>query len=388
MDVVAFIPVRGGSKSIPLKNIKPLGGRPLVHWTMLAALECGRFQRVFVATEDDRIREVAGQIRDPRLEIVDRDPLTATDTASTESALLDFARARSFNKIALIQATSPLVTGEDLKGAIEKMVRVGADSILSVTREHRFRWRSRPDGGVEAVNYDPLRRPRRQDWDGELLENGAFYITTRAALLSSGCRLSGRIESWEMGRESALELDEPEDWADAEKLLARRGPARDIEKRAQAIDLIVTDVDGVLTDAGMYYGPDGERLKKFNTRDGMGIELWRKAGYRVAIMTGERTPIVEKRAAKLKIDRVEMGVSDKASAIEKLAREEALDLENIAFLGDDINDLDAMGRVGLAAAPADASAANKAVAHYVCAARGGGGCLRELIELLLRHKKY
>ena len=183
MDTVAFIPVRGGSKSIPRKNIKPLLGTPLVLWTMRAALACPKISLLYVASEDPEIRRVANRITDDRLSVIDRDPQTATDQATTESALLDFARKHDFGRVVLIQATSPLLTGADLTGALEKMDKCQADAMLSVTRAHRFLWKPYPDGTVTPINYDPLRRPRRQEWDGELMENGAFYITSREALM-------------------------------------------------------------------------------------------------------------------------------------------------------------------------------------------------------------
>ncbi len=385
METVAFIPVRGGSKSIPHKNIRSLAGRPLVHWTMLAALDCPQIDKLYVASEDSTIREVAAQISSDRLAVIDRDPATATDEATTESALVEFAQNHRFDRVILIQATSPLLTGSDLSGAIENLDQSKADSLLSVTRQHRFLWQAKSDGTMSPTNYDPLHRPRRQDWNGELFENGAFYITSRRALLETGCRISGRVDAWEMSSDTAVELDEPYDWDIAEQQLQhKKGLA--IAERCASIELLVTDVDGVLTDAGMYFGDDGEVLKKFNTRDGMGLGMWQKAGFRAAIMTSEDTPIVKSRAAKLKIDRVFLGVKDKGKEIEELARKEGLSLDQVAFIGDDINDLPALKKVGLAACPSDALGAVKKEAHYICKQKGGGGCVREFVDLLMKFR--
>jgi N-acylneuraminate cytidylyltransferase len=382
MDTVAFIPVRGGSKSIPHKNIKPLAGRPLVHWTMLAALDCPQIDKVYVASEDQTIREVAAQISSDQLEVIDRDPATATDEATTESALLEFAAKYPFDRVVLIQATSPLLRSSDLSDAIEKLDVSKANSLLSVTRQHRFIWKSKANGSISPANYDPQNRPRRQDWNGELFENGAFYITTRKALLESGCRISGQVDAWEMAAETALELDEPHDWAVAEQQLQQKRGAT-LAERCKSIELLVTDVDGVLTDAGMYFGAEGEVLKKFNTRDGMGLGRWQKAGFKAAIMTSENTPIVKSRAAKLKIDRVFLGVKDKGKELDALVKKEGLSLDQVAFIGDDINDLPALKKVGLAACPSDALGAVKKAAHYICKQPGGGGCVREFVDLLM-----
>jgi YrbI family 3-deoxy-D-manno-octulosonate 8-phosphate phosphatase len=149
------------------------------------------------------------------------------------------------------------------------------------------------------------------------------------------------------------------------------------------VRLLCVDVDGVLTDAGMYYGPDGEVLKKFNTRDGMGLARLREAGVAVAIISGEDSAIVHARAAKLKIDDVFCGASNKRVAIDELCSRHGLDLNEVAFIGDDLNDLPALECVGLACAVADAAEPVQAIAHYVTQRRGGDGAVRELCEFLI-----
>ena len=147
--------------------------------------------------------------------------------------------------------------------------------------------------------------------------------------------------------------------------------------------LLCVDVDGVLTDAGMYYGPDGEVLKKFNTRDGMGLARVREAGVAVAIISGEDSAIVHARAAKLKIDDVFCGASDKLSAVRELCAKHVMTLDEVAFVGDDLNDLPALEQVGLACAVADAAEQVQAVARYVTRRRGGDGAVREVCELII-----
>ena len=153
--------------------------------------------------------------------------------------------------------------------------------------------------------------------------------------------------------------------------------------RARKVRLLCVDVDGVLTDAGMYYGPDGEVLKKFNTRDAMGLARVREAGVAVAIISGEDSAIVHARAAKLNIDDVFCGVANKRLAIDELCQRHGLALDEVAFIGDDLNDLPALECVGLACAVADAAEPVQAVAHYVTRQRGGNGAVRELCELLI-----
>jgi 3-deoxy-D-manno-octulosonate 8-phosphate phosphatase (KDO 8-P phosphatase) len=156
--------------------------------------------------------------------------------------------------------------------------------------------------------------------------------------------------------------------------------------RLKKIKLLATDVDGVLTDSGMYYSENGDELKKFNTRDGMGLVLLRNAGIKVAIVTSEDTKIVERRAAKLKIADLFQGARDKVAALEIIMKRHSLQWDEIAYIGDDVNDLEVMKRVGFAATPFDGTDQNKKTAHYVTKKKGGEGCVREICDMILALK--
>jgi YrbI family 3-deoxy-D-manno-octulosonate 8-phosphate phosphatase len=156
-----------------------------------------------------------------------------------------------------------------------------------------------------------------------------------------------------------------------------------IEPRLRAIRLLAMDVDGVLTDAGMYYTDTGAELKKFNTRDGQGIAMIRALGLKTAIITSEQTSIVSQRAAKLKIDHLRLGSTDKHSDLLGILEAEGLSTEQVCYVGDDVNDVEVLGSVGLAVVVHDATRRPRARAHYVTAAPGGGGAIREVCELIL-----
>ena len=220
--IIAFIPVRGGSKSISGKNIKLLAGKPLVHWVVEAALACNEINKVYIATDCDKIRQSLNSFAGlSKFSIFNRGAETATDDATTESAMLEFAHQYEFDQMVLIQATSPLLTTTDLEKGIAR-VTSGYDSLLSVVKQKRFVWSEAQDGQIVPQNYNLDDRPRRQDFSGYWVENGAFYITNRKALLGSHCRLSGRIGYLEMAEESYLELDEPSDWIAVEQLLQQK----------------------------------------------------------------------------------------------------------------------------------------------------------------------
>lgn len=222
MGDIAFIPVRGGSKSIPLKNIRPLCGRPLVYWTVKAACECGRLDRVFVSTDNEEIRLTVENFGLDKVTVVDRSAETASDTASTESAMLEFAERHEFENIVLIQATSPLLTASDLDKGFTLYDKPDCDSVFSAVRRYQFLWTGEPDGMAFPQNYDIYHRPRRQEYDGYLIENGAFYITSKERLITTGNRISGNIKAAEMDSNTIFEIDEPEDWIIMETLLRER----------------------------------------------------------------------------------------------------------------------------------------------------------------------
>jgi YrbI family 3-deoxy-D-manno-octulosonate 8-phosphate phosphatase len=150
------------------------------------------------------------------------------------------------------------------------------------------------------------------------------------------------------------------------------------------IKLFLTDVDGVLTDAGMYYSEKGDELKKFNTHDGKGIELLRKAGIKTGIITTENTVIVKNRAQKLKVDYLHQGVQDKLSVARQICEKENFSLNEVAYIGDDINDIELLENVGVAACPANAIDDVKRVDSIIPLQKAGGnGALREFIKSIL-----
>lgn len=149
------------------------------------------------------------------------------------------------------------------------------------------------------------------------------------------------------------------------------------------IRLFATDVDGVLTDGGMYYGESGDELKKFNTRDGMGIKLLQRAGLITALITQEETKLVARRGEKLAIPEIHQRVFDKLSRLREIAARHEIALEGVAYMGDDVNDLETLQAVGFSATPADGVASVQNKVTYVCRAKGGEGAVREVADMIL-----
>jgi len=161
---------------------------------------------------------------------------------------------------------------------------------------------------------------------------------------------------------------------------------KQLQDKIKSIKALVMDVDGVLTDGGMYYSETGDEVKKFNTKDAQGIELLMKKGFLVAIITKEKTQIVERRARKMKVADLFQGVENKLIVLKEYASTNHTALDQIAYIGDDINDLSILREVGLPIAVRDAISDVKEVAQYVTKARGGAGAVREVCDLFLRNE--
>lgn len=375
MRWVALLPLRGGSKSIPGKNLRAIAGRPLYAWSLEAALASQCFDTVYVASDSPAIRDDARARFGDRIRVIDRAPENATDTATSESVMLELLAKLECDVLALIQATSPLTRAEDFRAARAQFEREALDSLLTGVEVKRFFWTR---SGL-PLNYDPAHRPRRQDFPGTLMENGAFYFTRSTLLAQTGSRLGGHVGVHVMGEECAAELDEPADWAVIETLLRRRLTA------AENIRMIVVDVDGTLTDGGMYYDAQGEALKKFNTRDAKGLLMLRDAGVRVCVVTQENSAVVHARMRKLGITDYFPGITDKPAWLKEARERWQLQPMQIAYIGDDVNDVECLCSVGLACCPADAVPEVRSVVQYVSSAPGGGGAVREVCDLIRLH---
>ncbi|PZX14281.1 N-acylneuraminate cytidylyltransferase [Breznakibacter xylanolyticus] len=382
MAVIGFVPVRGGSQSIPLKNIRMFCGYPLVYWVVRALSDATSIDRVVVATDSDDIEKVINELSLPKTTVYRRLSSNATDVASTESVMLEYieyAQLSLTDVFVLAQATSPFTTADSIDGALQLYEAGRYDSLLSCVRQKRFFWN---DNGT-PMNYDHCHRPRRQDFNGLWMENGAFYVNKVAGIMKERNRLSGIIGIYEMPSHTAVEIDDPDDWLVAELLFRQHNRSCCDKGR---IKLFLSDVDGVLTDAGMYYTENGDELKKFNTRDGMGFSLLQQAGVKTGVITTENTAIVDRRAKKLRLNYVIQGKRDGgklASALD-ICREEGISIHEVAYIGDDINCLDLLSQVGLAACPSDAVDQVKRIPGiHILSKKGGEGVVRELADYVL-----
>lgn len=371
--IVALVPLRAGSKSIPHKNIKLMAGRPLCYWSIKAAVECPYISRVYVSTESTKIKKIVLSFGFDKVTIINRPKRLASDSASTESVMLHAAGLIDFNVMVTLQATSPLTQSQDLKSAIRLFEKRENDSMLSAVIIKRFfwNWDNRP------MNYDPMNRPRRQEFKGTFMENGSFYITTRETLMKYKNRLGGNIGIYLMGDEHAIEIDEPKDWQVVEKMIL----AREIKPLMKDIALIITDFDGVLTDNRVFVNKNGDETVVCNRADGLAVNHFSKKGIKVVCLSTEVNKVVKKRCDKMGIQTYQ-GIENKIIYLKKILKENKIDKKRCLYIGNDINDLECLQYVGHPVIPSDANLLLKEFNFYTTHACGGSGVLREVYKLM------
>ena len=382
MKQIGFIPLRKGSKGIPNKNKRKMVGRPLFTWVLGEAI-FSELDEIIVYTDDVTIIDFIEKEYHwtNKIKALLRSEKSASDTASTEMAMIEYCESidYGFDIFCLLQATSPFTTSKDINACLSKL-EDGFNSALTVVNTHRFLW----DKDGNALNYKPQERPRRQDFEGLLIENGAVYAVTKKALKTHKNRIGEKTAVVKMPEDSLLEIDSESDWIAIESLLIERQKR---EKETKKITHVVLDVDGVFTDGTITYTKDGEHTKSFDMRDGMGLEILRQFDVEVIIMTSENSQLVAKRMEKLKIDQVFLGVKDKYTLLKSIVAKANISLSNVAYVGDDVNDLTNICSVGWSFAPNNATDRVKINTDVVLSKNSGAGAIREACQFIMNYNK-
>jgi len=385
VEVLAIIPARGGSKGIPRKNVAMLSGKPLIAHTIAAALGAEKVTRVVVSTDDAEIAQVS---RAHGAQVVMRPEELAGDTSRSEDALLHvldhLAASEQYapELTVFLQCTSPLTTSADIDGTIERLVAEGADTAHSVVPFHYFLWR-KGDRGAHGVNHDKSYRLMRQQREPEYLETGSVYVMRTQGFLDARFRFFGRTALHEIPLDHWQEIDEPVDFQIAEERMTRLRRQQRSGVLPRVLRALVMDFDGVHTDDKVLVTTGGEEAVACSRADGMGIELLRKAGLAMTVISKERNAVVAARCAKLQIECTH-GVEVKLPLMREWLQNRGIAPEETIYVGNDINDLACMAAAGCAAAPADAHPAALAQADLVLTSCGGQGALRELADMILQ----
>lgn len=233
---------------------------------------------------------------------------------------------------------------KDLELALRRLEESGADSIVTARREE----------DVLSVDDEGF----VSECSSGFVSVPGFSLVRRSWIETSGLVAGGRTAVYEVGSEKSDALKD--------------------------IKVFLTDCDGCLTDGGMYYSEKGDELKKFNTKDGMAFSLLRKAGFKIGVVTGEKADLNRRRFSKLKVDFYCPDCRDKLSAVSDICSQLGLSLDNVLYIGDDLNDLELLKAVGYSCCPANAQPEVKAVVDYIATRKGGEGVIREVADLLLK----
>ncbi len=213
MTTYAIIPARGGSKGVHKKNLYPLNGKPLLYYSICAALGSNLIDDVYVSSDDNEILEYAASAG---ARTILRPPELSTDSASSEGALIHFAENVEFDNLIFLQATSPLMTSEILDDAMEVFLQGKYSSVVSVFEDHGFWWR------YDEPLYNPMKRHMRQEnTNKRYKESGMFYITSKKDLLSSKCRFSGKAHSFVHSKIVGYDIDDLDDFKIVESIMEK-----------------------------------------------------------------------------------------------------------------------------------------------------------------------
>ncbi|KAM3924290.1 N-acylneuraminate cytidylyltransferase [Leptodactylus fuscus] len=376
--LAAVVLARGGSKGIPLKNIKRLAGKPLIAWVLRAALDSQGFDSVWVSTDNDEIEKVA---KDFGAQVHRRSAEVSRDTSSSLETIQEFLQHHpEVDIVGNIQATSPCLHPSDLTKVVDMIRTHRYDSVFSVVRHHLFRWREVKAPGEATVpeNLNPSRRPRRQDWRGELYENGSFYFATRE-LIVRGLLQGGKTAYYEMKPEHSIDIDIDLDWPIAEQRVKRFGYFG--KSAPTVVKLLVCNIDGCLTDGRVYVNQEHEFIS-YSLRDLDGIRKLLERGVTVLLIS-ERT-ISPSLISTLRLPcEVEANVANKREVLQKRMSEMGVSWNQAAYMGCSDSDVECLKLAATCGVPADASTSAKMTDSFACSQRGGFGAIQEFAEHII-----
>ena len=399
-NILALIPARGGSKSIPRKNIKPFAGHPLIAFSIAAGLQAERVNRVIVSTDDEEIAAVARQygaevpfLRPPELA---QDATPDLPVFTHALAWLEAHEGYRPDLVVQLRPTTPVRPPDLLDRAIALMLaHPEADSVRGVvpSGQNPYKmWRIAEDGRMVPLLdvpgvAEPYNAPR-QSLPPTYWQTGHIDVI-RPRVFAQGSMSGKVILPIVLDPIYTVDLDTPLDWQWAEWLVRHVGmpmvwPGHAPRPMPDRIRLVVLDFDGTLTDDRVWVDETGREMVAAHRGDGFGIARLREAGVQVVILSRETNPVVAARARKLEVP-VYQSVNDKAVAMRSLLEKYGVPATETVFVGNDVNDLPAFAEVGWAVAVADAHPEVRRAADRVLSRPGGHGAVRELCDLILAH---
>jgi len=398
-EVLAIVPARGGSKSIPRKNAQLFLGHPLLAYSIAAGLQANSVSRVIVSTDDEAIADIARQYGAdvPFMRPAHLAQDETLDLPVFEHALTWLAAQERYRPdiVVHLRPTSPLRSPDLVDRAVDTLIKhKRAHSVrgvvLSGQNPHKM-WRISADGSMRPLLKakgveEPYNAPRQQ-LPAAYWQTGHIDAIRSSTILKVHSMTGEPVWPVFIDPRYAVDIDTPNDWRRAE-WVASRGelnlvwPGRVPRPLPQKVGLLVLDFDGVMTDNRVWVNEDGAEQVVANRSDGLGLKMLQNAGIPVAVISMERNPVVAKRCEKLGIP-CRTGIEDKAQTLKQLISEKNVATESIVYVGNDTNDLPCFPIVGCAVAVVDAHPEVLRQADLRLTKKGGHGAIRELCDLIL-----
>lgn len=398
-EVLAVIPARGGSKGLPGKNIRMLGGYPLIAWSIAAAKQSDAVDRVICTTDSPEIAAIAREFG-AEVPFMRPSELAGDDTLDLPVfqhalAWLDENEAYAPDYVVQLRPTSPFRSPSLIGDTVALLeADAAATSVRSIAEAPKSPFKMwRPTAGPYLQNlldepgiFEPYNSLR------QLLPPVYWHTgtidTIRTTTITGGSMTGANVLPVKIPDAYLIDIDTAEDFAHASRMVPAMtdtvfpGPVPDWSR----IRLLVLDVDGTLTPGTMYYDRDGEAMKRFHTHDGHGIAAVKRAGVSLAIITGEPTIFAQYRAEKMGIDEFHAGIREKVPVLHDICARIGISLGAVAYVGDDTGDLAAIRAVneagGIGCAVADARPEISDAARYVTNRPGGYGAVRDVCDCI------
>ncbi len=407
-EVLALVPARGGSKSIPRKNIRLFAGHPLIAYSIAAGLQASAVTRVIVSTDDEEIASVARQYgaETPFLRPAELAQDATTDLPVFQHALkwLDEHEGYRPEIVVQLRPTSPVRPSDCVDRAIEILIRYPeADCVRGVipSGQNPFKmWRIDAAGRMAPLmQVDGLAEPYnapRQSLPQTYWQTGHIDAMRVSTILRKGSLSGEVILPLLIDPRYSIDIDSLNDWRRGEWLVLQGGgearlemvhPGRAPRPLPERVDLLVLDFDGVLTDNRVWVGEDGYEQVAAYRSDSLALARLRQAGVEALVLSMETNPVVTARSKKMKVP-VLQGIVDKAAVLTGFLAERGINPSHVVYVGNDVNDLPCFPIVGCAVVPEDAQPQALRQADLVLENRGGHGAVRELCDILIQRRKY
>ncbi len=399
IEVLASVPARGGSKSIPGKNIRLFAGHPLIAYSIAAGLQARSVGRVIVSTDDAEVAEIARRYG-AETPFLRPGNLAADDTPDLpgfEHALDWLRREEGYQPQIVVQLrpTSPVRPPDCVDRAVQSLLdHPDADSVRGVvpSGQNPYKmWRINDDGRMTPLLRDGFHEPYnmpRQALPATYWQTGHIDAIRATTILDKGSMSGELILPLVLDPRYTVDIDTPRDWERAEALLASGEveavrPGRAPRPLPSDVRLLVLDFDGVLTDNRVWVDRDGKEMVAAHRADGWGLTRLRESGIEAVVLSTETDPVVTARCRKLGLPVVQ-GAADKGAALAKLLEDRDIDPATVIYLGNDVNDLPCFPLVSCAVVVGDAHPAAAVQADRILKSPGGRGAVRELCDLLIQ----